>query len=59
MVGSMALVLGSVWALLPAAVVAVLLIIRTALEDQTLKKELNGYPEYSTKVRYRLIPGIW
>ena len=59
MVGSMALVLGSIWALLPAGVVAVLLVIRTALEDRTLKKELPGYLEYGNKVRYRLIPGIW
>jgi protein-S-isoprenylcysteine O-methyltransferase Ste14 len=59
MVCSMALVLGSIWALLPAAVVTVLLIIRTTLEDRTLKKELKGYLEYSNKVRYRLLPGIW
>jgi protein-S-isoprenylcysteine O-methyltransferase Ste14 len=38
---------------------AVLLIIRTALEDRTLQAELNGYAEYARQVRYRLLPGIW
>lgn len=59
MVSSMALALGSVWALLPAALVSVLLFIRTALEDQTLQKELTGYTEYCQKVKFRLLPGIW
>jgi len=53
------LVLGSLWALIPGAIMAVLFIIRTALEDSTLQKELEGYKEYAEKVKYRLIPGIW
>ena len=53
------LVLGSLWALIPGAIIAVLFIIRTALEDSTLQKELEGYKEYVEKVKYRLIPGIW
>lgn len=53
------LVLGSLWALIPGAIMAVLFIIRTALEDITLLKELEGYKEYAEKVKYRLIPGIW
>jgi protein-S-isoprenylcysteine O-methyltransferase Ste14 len=36
-----------------------LLILRTALEDKTLQKELPGYAEYVQRVRYRLFPGIW
>jgi len=24
-----------------------------------LQKELAGYADYSTKVRYRLLPGVW
>ncbi len=55
----MGLLLGSWWALLAGGVCAVLLIIRTALEDRTLQAELPGYKEYARKVRYRLIPGIW
>ncbi len=53
------LMLGSWWALLPGCVSALLLIIRTKLEDQTLRAELPGYSEYAQRVRYRLIPGIW
>lgn len=32
---------------------------RTWLEDRTLHAELPGYVEYSSGVRYRLVPGIW
>lgn len=52
-------ILGSNWGLIPAGMVCILFIIRTAYEDATLQKELNGYREYADKVRYRLIPGIW
>jgi protein-S-isoprenylcysteine O-methyltransferase Ste14 len=38
---------------------AILIIIRTALEDRTLQAELIGYAEYARQVRYRLLPGIW
>ena len=37
----------------------VLFIIRTHLEDKTLRDELAGYSDYAKKVRFRLIPGIW
>lgn len=53
------LVLGSWWALLPAAAVAAILVVRTALEDRTLYAELAGYAEYAQITRYRLIPGLW
>jgi len=55
----MALVLGSCWALVPAGLIGVLYIIRTALEDRMLQEELPGYREYAQKVCYRLFPGIW
>jgi len=54
-----ALELGSWWALLPAAVIVIVFVIRTALEDRTLQAELPGYPAYAQRVRYRLVPGIW
>lgn len=38
---------------------ATVIIIRTKLEDEMLKKGLFGYEEYSKKVKYRLIPYIW
>jgi protein-S-isoprenylcysteine O-methyltransferase Ste14 len=53
------LALGSVWALIPAAVASIVAVIRTILEDQTLQEELLGYRDYAQRVRYRLIPGIY
>jgi protein-S-isoprenylcysteine O-methyltransferase Ste14 len=53
------LALGSVWTLIPAAVALIIAVIRTALEDQTLQEELPGYRDYTQRVRYRLIPGIY
>src|SRR5262249_14989193 len=54
-----ALSLGSIWALLPVGVTSLLLILRTQWEDQTLQAELPGYREYTARVRYKLIPGVW
>jgi protein-S-isoprenylcysteine O-methyltransferase Ste14 len=54
-----ALLLGSGWALVPAALTALILVIRTVLEDRTLLAELSGYREYAARVRYRLLPGLW
>lgn len=56
---STALVLGSLYALIPAGGVVILLIIRTYLEDTTLQKELPGYADYAKKVSFRLLPGVW
>ena len=53
------LFLGSLFSLIPASFIMILFIIRTALEDKTLQKELPGYKEYAQKVRYRLVPGVW
>lgn len=53
------LALGSWWAFVPAFITIILLIIRTSLEDRTLRAELEGYRKYTTVTRYRLIPGIW
>jgi protein-S-isoprenylcysteine O-methyltransferase Ste14 len=51
--------LGSWLALLPAVLVAVLLIVRTALEDRTLRARLEGYEEYTRRTPKRLFPGVW
>ena len=53
------LIMGSYWSLIPAAVFIPFFIVRTALEDATLLRELDGYKDYAKKVRYRMIPGIW
>jgi protein-S-isoprenylcysteine O-methyltransferase Ste14 len=55
----MTLFLGSWWALVPASLIAMLMVIRTALEDRTLQAELPGYAEYAQRVRHRLLPGVW
>ena len=53
------LMLGSWWAFVPAVASTVSLVVRTVLEDRTLRDELDGYEEYAGRVRYRLVPGIW
>jgi protein-S-isoprenylcysteine O-methyltransferase Ste14 len=47
------------WALIPGGLIAILLVIRTVLEDRTLRDELPGYADYAQRVRYRLPPGVW
>jgi protein-S-isoprenylcysteine O-methyltransferase Ste14 len=56
---SMPLIMGSAFALIPAGIYAALFVIRTLLEDRTLRKELDGYPEYAKGVKHKLFPGIW
>ncbi len=53
------LLLGSWWALAPAALNGLVFVVRTALEDRTLQAELPGYADYARRVRYRLVPGLW
>ena len=51
--------LGSWWALIPSLLAAGGYVVRTALEDRTLQAELGGYVEYTSRVRYRLLPAVW
>ena len=53
------LFLDSRWAFLPAIFITIVLVIRTSLEDQVLQDELQGYRDYTKRVRYRLLPGVW
>ncbi len=53
------LMLGSWLAFIPALISTAILIIRTSLEDRTLRKELSGYEDYVRQVRYKLVPRIW
>lgn len=53
------LILGSWWAFIPAGVMMLSLVVRTALEDRTLRRELPGYEEYARRTPHRLLPGIW
>jgi protein-S-isoprenylcysteine O-methyltransferase Ste14 len=51
--------LGSWWAFIPTCIAAASIIIRTFLEDRTLRNELSGYEDYARRIRYRLLPGVW
>jgi protein-S-isoprenylcysteine O-methyltransferase Ste14 len=53
------LLFGSLWSLVPIVLLIILLVTRTYLEDRTLQNELKGYPEYSIKTRYKIIPFVW
>ncbi len=52
-------ILGSVWGFVPIGIIVLIFIVRTALEDRTLKMELPGYEEYAKQTRYKLVPYIW
>jgi protein-S-isoprenylcysteine O-methyltransferase Ste14 len=56
---SLPLLLNSLPALGIGLLEAVLLIVRTRLEDDLLRADLDGYAEYAQRVRTRLLPGIW
>lgn len=51
--------LESAWTFLPVLFTAIVLVVRTILEDRTLHEELPGYRQYAQRVRYRLLPGVW
>jgi len=51
--------LGSYAAALFAIIPLVLLTLRIVLEERFLRRQLPGYSDYVTRVRYRLVPGVW
>ncbi len=53
------LALASWWALLAALFASAVFVLRTVLEDRTLRLKLPGYADYAQRVRYRLLPRIW
>ena len=55
----MPLILQSFWGLIPFALYPVIIVIRILNEEKVLESGLEGYAEYKTKVKYRLIPFIW
>ncbi len=56
---SIALALGSLYTLIPAALASIFITIRTQLEDKTLQQELKGYKAYTKKTKYKLLPRVW
>lgn len=59
--GSLAVPLcfGSILSFVPVALMVIILFVRTYFEDKTLQNELEGYKEYTKRVRYRILPFIW
>jgi protein-S-isoprenylcysteine O-methyltransferase Ste14 len=53
------LLLGSSLGVLAGLALTVLLMARILGEEAMLAKELEGYREYTQKVRYRLVPYLW
>jgi protein-S-isoprenylcysteine O-methyltransferase Ste14 len=58
MVG-MPLALDSYWGLVTVVPAAAVLALRIVDEEKMLRQELAGYDEYTHKVHYRLVPGVW
>jgi len=53
------LALGSFWALIPASLLPLIILLRIFNEERVLSQELAGYRKYARRVKYRLIPKIW
>lgn len=53
------IMLGALWALIPAVILCAVTVLRTVLEDNALQHDLNGYAAYAGRVRYRLVPLVW
>jgi len=51
--------LNSIAAVVLAVITTLITVLRTYLEDRTLRQELPGYQQYTQAVRYRLIPLVW
>jgi protein-S-isoprenylcysteine O-methyltransferase Ste14 len=53
------LALGSYWGLVFVVPGLIVLALRIRDEEKLLHEELDGYREYTQKVRYRLVPCMW
>jgi protein-S-isoprenylcysteine O-methyltransferase Ste14 len=53
------LALDSYWGLLATILAVPILALRIEDEEKMLRQELDGYDEYTQKVHYRLVPGVW
>ena len=55
----MPMLLGSWYGLLIVPLMIAGMAPRAVFEERLLERELPGYADYMTRVRYRLIPGVW
>jgi protein-S-isoprenylcysteine O-methyltransferase Ste14 len=53
------LALASWWGMVPAALLAALIVWRLTDEEAYLARNLAGYVDYRRRVRARLVPGVW
>lgn len=51
--------LGTFWAIIPAGLLILALLVRTGREDRYLLQFLPGYLDYAKKTHSRWLPGIW
>lgn len=56
---SMPLILGSLYSFIIFILYPFIIAKRLKMEEELLKTELEGYEQYTEKVKYRLIPFIW
>ena len=56
---SMPFILGSWWALIPFAINIPVIVVRTLDEERLLKAELEGYADYCSRVKWRILPFVW
>jgi protein-S-isoprenylcysteine O-methyltransferase Ste14 len=59
MLVGMPLALDSYWGLLTLMPAVAVLVLRIVDEEKMLRQELAGYVDYTNKVHYRLVPGVW
>ena len=55
----MPLALDSYWGLVAVIPGVLVFALRITDEEKALHQELDGYDEYTQKVHYRLVPGVW
>jgi protein-S-isoprenylcysteine O-methyltransferase Ste14 len=53
------LALGSIYAVLPALLLPLMIVMRIRDEERLLGRDLPGYRQYQSTTKYRLVPGIW
>lgn len=51
--------LDSYWGLVTVVPAVLVFALRITDEEKALHEELDGYDEYTEKVHYRLVPGVW
>jgi protein-S-isoprenylcysteine O-methyltransferase Ste14 len=59
MIVGMPLALDSYWGLVTVVPAVAVLVLRIIDEEKMLRQDLAGYDEYTQKVHYRLVPGVW